>query len=369
MAGNPCIRRPGIDGGNRYGQYWEAFMNKHNLFMAAGLAVGMAIGSLGTANAQSVEEFYSKHNVTLVVSAAPGGASDFFAREFAKYFSKHIPGKPQMIIVNQAGASGMQAALQLQSSQPKDGSVVALLQRNNFYLPLVSEQNKQFDPRKVHWIGSLNKENYTVITWHTAPVAKAEDLFKTQIKIGASSFANENRTFAAMMNDYFGSKFAIVTGYEGNEAIGLAMERGEVQGRMQTVNSLMAGSEAAWIKEKKINVLLQVSLEKDPNLPNVPSIMDYAKDPETVALAKFMLGPLKAGRPFAVPPGVPADRLAALRKAFDSAAADPEFLAAMKKINSAVEPITGQEVEAVIAELYQTPAPVLDRVRKLLTPK
>ncbi|MCW1411316.1 tripartite tricarboxylate transporter substrate-binding protein [Rhizobium sp. 1AS11] len=344
-------------------------MNLHKLIKIGGLAAGFAATSLGIAKAQTVEEFYSKHNVTLVVSAAPGGASDFFAREFAKYFSKHIPGKPQMIIVNQAGASGMQAALQLQSSQPKDGSVIALLQRNNFYLPLVSEQNKQLDPRKLRWLGSLNKENYTVITWNTAPVSKADDLFKTPVKIGATSFANENRTFAAMMNDYFGAKFAIVTGYEGNEAVGLAMERGEVQGRMQTVNSLMAGSEAQWLKDKKINVLLQVSLEKDPNLPGVPSIMDYAKDPDTIALAKFMLGPLKAGRPFAVPPGVPEDRLAALRKAFDAAAADPEFLEAMKKINSAVDPINGAAVEEVIAELYKTPEPVLEKVRKLLTPK
>ncbi|MEZ2127780.1 MULTISPECIES: Bug family tripartite tricarboxylate transporter substrate binding protein [unclassified Sinorhizobium] len=344
-------------------------MNLQNLIKITGLATGLAAASIGLAKAESVEEFYSKHNVTLVVSAAPGGASDFFAREFAKYFSKHIPGKPRMIIVNQPGASGMQAALQLQSSQPKDGSVVALLQRNNFYLPLVSEQNKQFDPRQVRWLGSLNKENYTVITWNTAPVSKAEDLFTTPVQIGASSFANENRTFAAMMNEYFGAKFAIVTGYEGNEAISLAMERGEVQGRMQTVNSLMAGSEAAWLKDKKINVLLQVSLEKDPNFPNVPSIMDYAKEPDTVALANFMLAPLKAGRPFAVPPGVPEDRLAALRKAFNDAAADPEFLAEMKKVNSAVDPITGEEVEAVIADLYKTPAPVLEKVRKLLTPK
>ena len=233
-------------------------------------------------------------------------------------------------------------ALQLQNTQPRDGTVVALLQRNNFYLPLVSDENKEFDPRKVRWLGSLNKENYTVAAWHTAPVTKAEDLFTTSMKLGSTSFANENRTLPAMLNGYFGTKFDIVIGYEGSEAIGLAMERGEVDGRMLTVNNLTSGNEAGWVSEGKLKVIVQVGLESSPAFPDVPNIMDFTKDPDVLALSKFMFAPLNAGRPFAVPPEVPEDRVAALRTAFDAAAADPDFLRNMRKLNSSVEPITGQ---------------------------
>ncbi|MBZ9653742.1 Bug family tripartite tricarboxylate transporter substrate binding protein [Phyllobacterium lublinensis] len=344
-------------------------MNVINAFRTSGLTLALCLSAHSVASAQTVEEFYKANTVTLVVSAAPGGAADFFAREFLPYLSKYIPGQPKIIVENQPGAGGMVTALQLQSTRPRDGTVIALLQRNNMYLPLVSEENKAFDPRQIKWLGSLNKENYTVAAWDSAPVKKAEDLFTTTLKIGSTSFANENRTFPAMLNQYFGTKFDIVTGYEGSEAIGLAMERGEVQGRMLTVNNLTAGNEAGWVKEGKLHVIVQVGVEKSPAFPDVPNITEFSKDPEVLALANFMFAPLNAGRPFAVPPGIPEDRLAALRKAFDEAAADPDFLAAMKKMNSSVEPITGQEVEAIIASLYATPESVVAKVKALMTPQ
>jgi tripartite-type tricarboxylate transporter receptor subunit TctC len=333
------------------------------------LALALSFAGLGAAQAQTVEEFYKDKTVTLIISAAPGGASDFFGRQFAQYLGEHIPGKPQVIVTNVPGASGMTAALQLQDNQPRDGTVIAILQRNNFYLPLISEDNAAFDPKSVNWLGSLNKEFYTIIAWDDAPVEKPEDVFTTPITIGATSFANENRTFPAMMNDYFGAKFEIIPGYEGNEAVGLAMERGEVQGRAQTINSLLAGSEAAWIKEGKIKVLMQLAPEASPAFPDVPLITSFSKDPEVLALAAFMLEPLNAGRPFAAPPDVPQDRIDALRAAFDAAAADPAFLETMKKANSDVDPISGAAVEAIIDDLYATPEPVLEKVRALLTPQ
>jgi len=344
-------------------------MVRLDLNRRAVMALGLALAAAGPAAAQTVEEFYAGNTVTLIISAAPGGASDFFGRQFAPFLARHIPGQPQVIVENLPGASGMTAALQLQDNAPRDGTVIALLQRNNFYLPLVLEENAAFDPQAVSWIGSLNKENYTVIAWQDAPVETADDLFTTPITIGATSFANENRTFPAMMNEYFGTQFQIIAGYEGNEEVGLAMERGEVQGRMQTVNSLLAGSEAAWLQEGQIKVLMQVAAEPSPDFPDVPMITDFSDDPEVLALADFFLKPLVAGRPFAVPPEVPEDRVEALRAAFDAAAADPEFLAVMEESNSLVEPITGAEIEAIIDDLYATPPEVLEKVTALLTPQ
>jgi tripartite-type tricarboxylate transporter receptor subunit TctC len=334
-----------------------------------GLAVGFSLAGLAPLQAQTPEEFYKGKTVTLVISAAPGGGADFFAREFAKYFAKHIPGKPNITMTNVAGAGGMQAAIALQNSRVRDGTQIALLQRNNFYLPIISEDHKAFDPRQVRWIGSVNKESYILVLWNSSvPLKKPDDVFTMPMKLGATGFANENRTIPLMMNEYFGTKITLVNGYEGNDAVGLAMERGEVQGRMLTVNSILAGQEATWYKEGKLGVYMQTGLQPHPAFPNIPNILSYTKDPEALAFARFLLAPLEAGRPFAVPMGVPEDRVAALRKAFDDAAKDPEFIAALEKLNSSAEPITGKEVEEIIASLYATPAPVLEKIKKLLIP-
>lgn len=347
-------------------------MRSFEIRRRAALKMGLSALALGLVGrpvlAQTAEEFYAGNVVTLVISAAPGGASDFFARLFAPFFGKHIPGQPQVIVTNLAGASGMKAALQLQNGDPRDGSYIALLQRNNFYLPMISEENAAFDPRAVNWIGSLNKESYLLVAWEGTPAQTPEDIFTKPMSIGATSFANENRTFAAMMNEHFGTKFEIITGYEGSEAVSLAMEKGEVDGRLLTANSILAETESAWYKDGRLKVLMQVSPAPHSAFPGIPMIQDYAKDDETRALANWLINPLLAGRPFAVPGEVPEDRVAALRTAFDAAAADPEFLAEVAKLNSEVSPITGAEVEALIDSLYETPAPVVEKLKILLTP-
>ena len=337
-----------------------------NFLKLTSVMVGLMSSSVAIAQAQTVEEFYGANTVTLVVSAAPGGAADFFARSFAPYFARHIPGNPKIVVTNQPGAGGMVTAVQLQHTLAADGTNVALLQRNNFYLPLINKDSSNFDPRAVKWLGSLAKEKYTVILWKDAPIETAEDLFTTKVRIGATGFANENRTLAAMMNDHFGTKFDIVAGYEGNEALALAIERGEVQGRLVTDNNLTSGNEAGWFADGTIKVPLQLGIERSSILPGVPNILEFSSDAAVQALGNFMLAPLEASRPIAVSADVPADRLEALAAAFDAAAADPEFLALMEKMKSTVDPISGAEVEAIIASLYETPEAVIEDVAKLL---
>lgn len=330
------------------------------------LAFGASLALMNPAAAQTVEEFYKGKNVTLVVSAAPGGAADFFARAFAEYFGKHMPGQPSVVVMNLPGAGGMVAAAQLQNTEPKDGTVIALLQRNNLYQGLLNGDTTLFDPRQVDWLGSLNKEAYTVVAMADAPAKTTDDIFKNEIILGATGFSNENRTLPEMMNRYFGTKFKIITGYEGNDEIALAMERGEVHGRLYTVNSLFSGTDAKWMQEGKINVLVQVGMKANPLLPDVPAIVDFTEDPDALALAKFMFLPLDAGRPFAVPKGVPEDRLAAIKTAFADAAADPDFIAHMKSLDSALDPITGEDINGIIDTLYNTPEGVLNEARALL---
>ena len=325
--------------------------------------------SIGAGFAQTPEEFYKGKTVTLIVSAAPGGGADLYARAFIKYFSRHLPGQPNVVISNLPGAGGLTAAAQLQANEARDGTVVGMLQRNNLYLPLVSREPIAFDPREVNWVGSLNKETYALVAWENSAVKTVDDLFAQSMKIGSTSFNNENRTFPAMINEYLGGKIEIVAGYAGNDEIALAIERGEVQGRALTVTSLLGGNDAAWLKEGKINVIAQMAMEAHPAIADVPLIIDYVKDNKVKALFEFMFLPLQAGRPFAAPPEVPADRLEALRTAFAAAAADPEFTAELQAQNATVEMITGAEVETIVDQLYGTPTEVLDLAKKLLTPQ
>lgn len=334
---------------------------------AVALTASMFLTSVG--QAQTPEEFYKGKTVNLIVSAAPGGGADLYARAFIKYFSKHLPGQPNVVVTNLPGAGGLTAAAQLQNSEPRDGTVIAVLQRNNLYLPLVSAEKIAFDPREVNWVGSLNKETYALVAWENAKVKKVEDLFTQPMTIGATSFNNENRTFPAIINQFLGGKIEIVPGYKGNDEIALAMERGEVQGRALTVTSLMGGNDASWLKDGKINVITQMGVEPNAAIPDVPMIMDYVKDPTAKALFEFMFLPLQAGRPVAAPPEVPADRLAALRTAFEAAAADPEFIAELKKQNATVEMINGDAVKAIVDKLYAAPADVVDAVKTLLKPQ
>jgi tripartite-type tricarboxylate transporter receptor subunit TctC len=324
---------------------------------------------IGAVQAQTPEEFYEGKTLTLVISAAPGGASDFFARAFADYFSKHIPGQPQVVVTNQPGGGGIVAASQLQRSQPRDGTVIALLQKNNLYRPLVEGMEDQADPREVSWIGSLNKDVYYIFAWEGTPVQTADEMFTKTMSLGATGFANENRTLPAMMNEYMGTKFDIIPGYQGSDEVGLAMERGEVDGKVGTLGNLMSGSEAAYLHDDKIKILVQLGLTTHPAFPDVPNLTTYIKDPDVLALAKFMIQPFDVGRPLAAPKGLPEDRLATLRAAFDATTADPEFIAHMKKLNSDIDPVSGVEIERIIGDIYATPEPILAKARKLLTPQ
>jgi tripartite-type tricarboxylate transporter receptor subunit TctC len=335
---------------------------------AAGVAL-VAAGLTGPSSAQSVEEFYSDNTVTLIVSANPGGGADLYARAFAPYFSKHLPGNPDVIVTNLPGAGGLTAAAQLENSEPRDGTVIALLQRNNLYLPLVSEEARAFDPRNVNWIGSFNKETYVLVSWENAAVKTADDLFTEKLVIGATSFNNENRTFPEIINQYLGGKIEIITGYAGNDEIALAMERGEVQGRALTVTSLFGGNDADWLKQGKLHVLAQMAVEKNPLIPDVPLILDYAKDEKARSLFQFMFLPLQSGRPLAAPPEVPQDRLDALRTGFEAATADPEFIAEVAKQNATVEMITGEAIHQIVDDLYATDPEVISLAQELLTPK
>jgi len=326
----------------------------------------LALGTLSIrAHAQSIEDFYRGRSVRLTVAADVGGGADLYARVLARHLGKHIPGHPTFVIQNTPGAAGLLVARQLQNSAPGDGSVVVLLQRNNLLEPLLSDRDVGFDPRKVTWIGSLNRDTYLIFSWHTSGIRTIEDAMQKDLILGNTGGGNENVTFPLLLNQTIGTKFKLVRGYKGGGDLAIAIQRGEIQGRAITWTSLR-GDHPDWLNEKKVNVIVQLALERNPDLPEVPSAVEYVKDEKDRGLYKLLLATLEAGRPFAIAKDTPPDRVAALRKAFAELSQDGEFLTELRQRGGSIEYMTGEEIEQLISSIYATPRDVIDRARALV---
>ena len=335
----------------------------------SGFAAAAATAVVAPAFGQSVENFYRGKTITLIVSAEPGTPTDTVARQFARFFAKNIPGEPKAVVMNVGGAGGMVAAASLQSRQPSDGTVIGFLHRNNLYVPLLTQKQNNFDPRKVKWLGSLDKVQYCLVAMTRAGVTTADDLFKKKLTIGATGFSNGNRTLPALLNEHLGTKLNIVPGYTGRGEVYLAMQRGEVDGWASTVEGLKEGEPAKMLANGTMKVLLQLGWKSSPEFPNVPNLSAYATKPEVKALFDFFLLPFEAGRPVAVPANVPQDRLDALRAAFTKTMVDAEFVKASTSQGFPIDPIDGAAVEQIVNELYATPKSVLETARKVQSAK
>ncbi|WP_164882388.1 Bug family tripartite tricarboxylate transporter substrate binding protein [Paenirhodobacter populi] len=333
----------------------------------SGLAMATAATMAGPVFGASVEEFYRGKTLTLVVSAPAGSPTDVVARQFARFFPKHLPGAPNAIVMNIVGAGGMVAAASLQTRQPADGTVIGFLQRNNLYTSLLDPAQSAFDPREVRWLGSIDKVFYCIVAMTRSGVTTGEELFSKRLIIGATGFSNENRTLPAMLNQYLGTDMAIVPGYSDRGEVYLAMERQEIDGWASTVDGLTQGEPARMLEDGSMKVLLHLAWESHPDYPDVPNLSSHVDTPEVHELFDFFLAPFEAGRPIAVPKNVPEDRLEALRAAFADTLVDEEFKAALRTQGYPTDPIDGTAVETIISELYDTPAPLLETLRKLVT--
>jgi tripartite-type tricarboxylate transporter receptor subunit TctC len=341
---------------------------------ALGLTAAAALAWQGASLAQTPEEFYKGKTISVVISAAAGGATDIGGRAFVEQLKKHFPGKPNFTVFNVDGASGLLAASQLQRSPQKDGTFITLLLRNNLSVPLVTNKEAQFDPRKVIWVGSIDGGEYpnTIVAFEGSPVQSADEMFTRQMILGATSFTHETRVIPAMMNAFFGTKFKIIPGYTGRGEINLALERGEINGRMLGYNTLATPEGGDnYVKAGKMKPIVTVGLERYKGYPDIPSLADYIKTDTQRAVAKFFLGPMKAGRPFAVPAGVPADRVAAIRKAFADTFQDPEAVKAMQiesKLDT-VALIPAEEIEGIVKDIYAVDEKTLAAAREILNAK
>lgn len=324
-------------------------------------AAALAVLPISAGQAQSVADFYKGKTIELLIGYSPGGGYDTYARTIARHMSKHIPGNPTIVPKNQPGAGSLKLTNFLFNVAPKDGTTFGTIGRGIPMEPLLGGEGTQFDAKEFNWIGSANDEVSICVAWHTTGIEKFEDLYEKELVVGGTGSGADTDTFPMLIKNVLGAKIKLISGYPGGSDILLAMERGEVGGRCGWSWSSVKSRRMDWIREGKVNILLQMSLAKHPDIPEVPLVMDLAETREQKQIFRLMFARQRMGRPYVAPPGVPEERVAALRKAFMDTMKDPEFLAEAKKAKLEITPVSGEEIQTLIDELYEdTPQEIVE---------
>jgi len=313
--------------------------------------------------AQSVADFYKGRDVNFYIGYSPGGAYDLYARVIARHFGAHIPGNPIFVPQNMEGAGSLRVVNYLYRVAPHDGSAIATFGRGIAFDPLLLGQGDAFDAQKLTWLGSANNEVSVCVAMKESGITKFEDLFTKELTVGGTGASSDTDQMPRVLNAVLGTHFRIVQGYPGGNDVVLAMERGELQGRCGWSWSSVISTHKSWLDDKRMFVLIQLSLTKHPDLPDVPLVMDYAKTDEQRAILKMIFARQVMGRPYAAPPNVPADRVAALRQGFMDTMADKGFLAEADKMQLEINPVPGAEVERLVKEVYATPPDVVAKAK------
>jgi tripartite-type tricarboxylate transporter receptor subunit TctC len=317
------------------------------------------------ARSAGVEDFYKGKTVSLLIGYSVGGGYDTYGRLVARHLGKHIPGNPNVVPQNMTGAGSLKAATYLYSVAPKDGSVIGTFSRSQGIAPLL--QKAEFDSRNFSWLGSVTDEVSLCVTRQESPVKTFSDLLVTPAAFGGEGAGSDPNIFALLFRNVFGAKIKLVNGYPGTNEIQLATERGEVDGLCGLSWSTLKGRYPHWLNERKANILVQAGIKKEAELPTVPMATDLAKEPDQIQILKLMLVGQAMARPFAAPPGIPADRKAALVAAFEATAKDPELLAEAQKLNLDVNPVSGGQLDALLADAYATPKEVIAKAAKAMS--
>jgi tripartite-type tricarboxylate transporter receptor subunit TctC len=316
--------------------------------------------------ADEVEDFYRGKTLTVLISYSVGGGYDLYARLLAHYLGAHIPGNPVVVPQNMPGAGGLRAANYLYSAAPKDGSMIGTFSRSIPTMPLVTPQDAHFDGRKFSWIGSMSSDTSLCLTGAKSQVKTFDDMLTKPVVMGGQFAAADSDIYAHLYKNVFDAKIKLVSGYPGTNDITLAMERGEVDGICGLSWGTLKVAHPDWIKNKSVHILVQAALKKDPELPDVPLALDLIKDPQKRQILYLDFAPQAIGRPFAAPPGIPADRKAALIKAFNETMKDPALLAEAAREKMDIVPMSGPDVDKLLAELYAVPPDVIQKASKAI---
>src|SRR3954462_381526 len=337
---------------------------------SAALILLLAGGMPATIIAAAQTDFYKGRTVELIISTGAGGALASTGRIVARHLAKHIPGEPIIVPKNMPGAGHIRAANYVFSQAPKDGTTIGTF-IPIFVMAQVLERSKsiQFNPANFEWLVSTSSSNSTVYVWSATGVKTIEDAMRRQVIMGATGVGSYTMIYPTIMNSVLGTKFKIVSGYQSTTDIGLALERGEIEGRAGNNFNSLKSEHPEWLSGGKINLLAQVGLDRDPEFPNVPLITELAKSDDAREILKFFSTDIVIGRPFVTSPGVPAERVAILGKAFDEMLKDPAFLEDSAKSSIDISPVEGVRIQKIVADFMNTPADIVTKAKLAMEPK
>ncbi len=331
--------------------------------LVTGLVTGLC--GVGVADAQSVEDFYRSRNITIVVSSDAGGTTALYGRTIGEFIGRHIPGQPNIVMQFMSGGGGIRGANYCYNIAPKNGSVLCHIQAGLPQVQLLDSRGVRFDVTKFSYLGRTSSTNSGIYVWHTVPALTLLDVRDHEVIIGASGRGSETYTDPTIINSVLGTKFNVILGYPGGGDIDLALERGEITGDAGQILSVFVRKQY-WLEDGLIRFLVQSGARRHPRLPDVPLLQEFARNDEERAIFEFLSSRAEIGMTLLVPPGVPADRVAALRQAMADTLADPEFLAAAEQRNLDVIPASAEEVEAAVRNVLNTPTPVVTRIKEAL---
>jgi tripartite-type tricarboxylate transporter receptor subunit TctC len=320
------------------------------------------------ASAQTPEAFYRNRQITMLIGGGAGGGYDVYFRTFARHVVRHIPGNPTIVPKNMPAASGLAAANTLYTTAEKDGSTIGAFPNNVPMDPLFGNPGARYDALKLNWLGSVGKLENVCATWITSPIRTIEQARQREVIVAAAAATSNSAIMPKVLNALLGTRFKVISGYDPGSGLTLALESGEAEGICGLSWSTMKASRPHWIKDHKLNVIVQMGLSKLPDLADVPAALDLVTDPIKKQVLELILIRQEPGRPLAAPPGVPADRLDVLRRAFDETIKDPEFLAEAEKGQMEIEPLRAAEIDRLLAAAYAAPKPIVRQAAELIEP-
>jgi tripartite-type tricarboxylate transporter receptor subunit TctC len=330
------------------------------------LAAPLCVAGIHPAHSQTaVEDFYRGKQIEMVIGYSPGGTYDLYARLVARFLGSYLPGKPVIVPRNMPGAGSRAAAKWVYGVGPRDGTVLATADQSLAVEQAMGDKQLDLDTTKLIYIGNPNADNNTTATWYTSGIKTLDDA-KTRLVVMGATGGSTSSQYPKAMNALIGTKFKIVIGYPGGNDINLAMEKGEVDGRGSNAWGAWKATRPDWLRDRKINILVQIGLTKAPDLPDVPLLIDLAANDEDRAIFKLLSASSTIGRPVFTSPGVPPERVKALRDAFDAMVKDPVFLAEAEKEHFDINPVAGQEMQKIVADIVATPRPIADRLLQII---
>ncbi len=331
------------------------------------LGAAVSFGLASTASAETPAEFFKGKTVNMYISSGAGGTNDAYARLIAEHITRHLPGQPNVLPRNMPGAGGLKATKYLYTVAPKDGLAMGVVQRAVAVQPLLGIKGADFNPLEFNWVGSTAQEVSVAVAWKTSKVQSIKEAVQNELVVGSSGVGNDTGAFPRVVNYFLGTKVRPIHGYVSGTDITLAMERGEVHGRFGWSWGSLKSREARWLKDGSIKVILQMGLKKAPDL-DAPLVLDLAKTPEDRKAMEVIFAATTIGWPSLLPPKVAAERVAAFRAAYAATVKDPAFVKGAEKRGLELDPLSGEEIQSIIANIYASSPDIVERARKAYAP-